>query len=763
MPFGLRLIPFFAALALLIGMTASAAAQPNKAPVPQTATTAPVVRPGADSATKSTAIDSTAVDSTAVGSTAVDSTAADSSADDYRAVLQPASGKKDTLRPPPPVFGWESPWGGIRECPAGREEASECWRREKDLANQGIGFPGARAWSLSLTHYRPLPLRSPYFAFWSSSPYLSGGLAPPERYAIDRQGSDAIALEEIWTPVVPLDTPFTRLDWERGALSLNLFHLSLDRMLSDRVYLGLDFHSATGDSQDYDYQFNVHQPYLGGWAFLGQIYSPIQRDSASLVLEGVSHTLGAQGMRPRVGVWLDTGRVVEFFLDRTRNSSSLTFPYGPSRPVGSLVPTGPDSAQGLMPSEMSAFGQGLIYGETHRDWTSQFELSHGSLDVMEFRTADSAARGRDELRAQQYRLRAKALAGGLMARPSLSLEARSEDWEGPLAGNGPPRDRGWMDAQDAELAVNPNLGFLNARASAGIGRSSRMDNQVFWLERYGGSAGLDLPFGFGAVGAFSSRAEDPSWETLYRSNPARFRHASPGLGPRTDRTYRAGASWAFSRYSLEAGMDWFRSEDAWLPRVLPGPGACAYAADSAYADLPGLACAGGGGDSAGTLPDSVALAMRNYASESVDAWYLGLGFGLGNWSLDIRNKFVFARSVEDPGLRAVLEDLSIPERVFKGRLGWKRSLVNDKLKVDLGWEWEWFSTRYAWVPDLAGNSRVVKLDEYLALDFEAAMRIKTFTLFFKTRNFNHDRYATEPGVHPPGVNFRFGVDWVLKN
>ena len=44
-----------------------------------------------------------------------------------------------------------------------------------------------------------------------------------------------------------------------------------------------------------------------------------------------------------------------------------------------------------------------------------------------------------------------------------------------------------------------------------------------------------------------------------------------------------------------------------------------------------------------------------------------------------------------------------------------------------------------------------------------APRIKTFMLYFDAMNLNHDRYATEPGVHPPGVNFRFGVDWVLWN
>ncbi|HEX2612968.1 MAG TPA: hypothetical protein VHO02_05200, partial [Fibrobacteria bacterium] len=62
-----------------------------------------------------------------------------------------------------------------------------------------------------------------------------------------------------------------------------------------------------------------------------------------------------------------------------------------------------------------------------------------------------------------------------------------------------------------------------------------------------------------------------------------------------------------------------------------------------------------------------------------------------------------------------------------------------------------------------GTSRPVSLDQYLDLDFTAQMEIKTFLLYFRAMNLNHDRYATEPGVHPPGVNFRFGVDWRLRN
>jgi hypothetical protein len=319
--------------------------------------------------------------------------------------------------------------------------------------------------------------------------------------------------------------------------------------------------------------------------------------------------------------------------------------------------------------------------------------------------------------------------------------------------------KGWTDAQNADIEARPSWSFLELRGQAGMGRSSRMDNQVFWLPRYGASGRVSAPFGFGGEASVSSRMEDPSWELLYRTNAARFRFANPDLQPRTDQTYAGALSWKWSRLSFEAGVDRMAGKDVWLPKVLPGPGACAVLADGAYASLAARQCS----DSSGHLTDSLALALRNYGSETIDAWHLGLGLGLGHWTLDLQNRFVLNRLVDDPDLKETLEDLSVPARVFKGRLNWKRSLVEDRLKLDFAWDWEWFSTRYVWVPDLSGNSKVGKLDEYLALDFTAGMKIKTFTLFFKARNLNHDRYATEPGVHPPGINFRFGVDWTLFN
>ena len=55
----------------------------------------------------------------------------------------------------------------------------------------------------------------------------------------------------------------------------------------------------------------------------------------------------------------------------------------------------------------------------------------------------------------------------------------------------------------------------------------------------------------------------------------------------------------------------------------------------------------------------------------------------------------------------------------------------------------------------------VKLDEFLILDFRAEMKIKSLVYFFQAKNMNHDQYYFEPGSHPPGVHFRYGIQWIL--
>lgn len=664
--------------------------------------------------------------------------------------------------PAPRNYGWKSPYPGAQPCPDAAESASLCWRGHPLLANQDIGFPGPRAWTLSLTRLEPIPVNSPFFPAYGNSPYLAGGMLPPEQFSLRQAGGNVTAIEEVWSPVVPLDTPATNLEWERGALALNMFHLKLERMLSDRVYLGMDYYSATADSQTYDYQFNVHQPYLGGWGFLGQIYAPIDRDSASLVLEGYSHSIEALDFRPRVGFWVDTGHVLEIFMDRLKNATPLTLPRGPG---GTAFPGRADSIQSLMPSRLDAYTGGAVHALGGEGWSSQWDVAATALEKSSRRNDTGSATGggfsrEDEWNGKVFRLRGRAEAPGLPAAPYLEAEARSEVWQGRLflhGARGGAAERGWTDRQALALGIRPDFGWFALEAEAGMARGSAMDARVFWLPRGGAFAEVRLPLGLEARGGGSYEMREPDWEAQYRHNPALFRYPSPGLKPREDLGYRGSVSWTLSRFRLGAGADVHLGRDVWLPMVLPDPEACPALDAAAYGYAGSPACADG------ALGDSLALRLRNWDVERRAAWHMGLGFDLGYWSLDLENRFVFVNEVEDPLLGFVPANRMIPDRVFKGNLGWRRALLGGRMKLDVGWGWEWFSTRYAWVPDLSGRSRAGKLDEYLALDFHAGMRIRSFLLHFRGVNLNHDRYATEPGVHPPGVNFRFGVDWTIWN
>jgi hypothetical protein len=165
----------------------------------------------------------------------------------------------------------------------------------------------------------------------------------------------------------------------------------------------------------------------------------------------------------------------------------------------------------------------------------------------------------------------------------------------------------------------------------------------------------------------------------------------------------------------------------------------------------------------GHVPDSLALGRVNYREETRDLAHLWLRISAGNWRLSLRNTYLMASAIRDPRLGFEAVNATLPRDVLKGQLLWRRVVLDGKLGLQTRWDWEWFSAREVFASDLDGTSRPERLDEYLDLDFTAQMEIKTFLLYFRAMNLYHDRYATEPGVHPPGVNFRFGVDWRLRN
>lgn len=614
------------------------------------------------------------------------------------------------------------------------ESVSGCWRADPLWAPVETGFPGLRAWTTDLSSLEPLRVRPHFQPALSESPYGTGGHLP--FHAFER-GS---AADESWAPVQPLDTPITRIHWMRGALEMNQFRLDLRRMVGNRAYLGLEYHSNGATSRFYDYLFNVHQPYLGAG-----------RDSLSLVIQDTSHLISTRHMRPRLGFWLDANTVVELHADWLDNGSSLANPTNPAAN---------DSAQLLYPASFGAFALGGQVARATEARLLRASFRHATWErslrpVGDARYAEDAAGTLDALQLE-------ATARNLPGSPRATLEVENAFHENALWTRGDvratPDARARGDRETLRLDAAPAIDPLALDLRGEASRRARADGAVEWLGGARATAALRLPLGFGLSGGAGWLREGAPDDALFRWQPALGLYPNPDLKPRTHVRFGAGAEWESKYLGFGAELERHRFDDNWLPRVLPQPGACDALADPDRYPSETASCAANG-----DMPDSLALALVNYDEETRDLLHLSVRLALGNWRLSLRNTSLLANAVRDPRPGFTGLNWRVPESVFGGRLLWRRRVLDDRLGLQTQWDWEWFSDRYVFASDMDGSSRGIYLDEYLALDFTARMEIKTFMLFFRAMNLFHDRYATEPGVHPPGVNFRFGVDWTLRN
>ncbi len=630
-----------------------------------------------------------------------------------------------------------------------------CFRNNAALYSNELPNAGLRAKIFSLQQFKPIPYRSVYFPLADYSPYQDGGLIPALGYHLDGQGH-ALAVREDWQPISPLDTPITHLNWSKGALAYNTFHVNLRRMLSEKTYIAIDYWTASADSQFFDYPFQTHQPFLSGWGFLGKLYKPIDRDSASLVLQGYSHYLNAQNMRVRLGYWLDTNSVAEFFMDKVENKSSLTYPRN-------LVKH--DSEQALMPSGFNALTLGGIYSAWTPNVSYRIRYRHASF-VREESLNDSSHSARAALHKQEGDWQDGEVSARLLkvwGLPRIYASGQSEIYNAPLylGFDNKPSPSGWSDKEALGLQWQPRWRFLQGEVLSESHRHSLMHNKQIYLFDGQTSLALDLPWGFSAEASMGEEQKAPTPLQMYRLQPNYGFYPNANLQPEKNTSIHGGLKSEWSWLTLSGGLEMNSIQEAWLPLLSPDPNICQRIQnkDSADITLPSKVCI----DSAKTLvPDSLGLKLVN-RDANLDLFYIGMELRLGHWELGLKNNYHLVNEVQGWSKTKLLSNRALSNSIYKGHLGWKKLLVDNKLKVKLDWDWEWFGTRYAWASDGQGNSSVVKLDEYLALDFKAQMQIKSFIFFFKAVNFNHDRYSPEPGVHPPGVIFRFGVDWTLLN
>ena len=627
------------------------------------------------------------------------------------------------------------------------------FRKLPGISIADIGFPGAKSFMYSLDTYQPVTYSSFFNPVGIYSPYGSGGLMEPAFFRTGNITGPVSKIEEIWIAPTQIDTPQLRLNWKKGAFEMNLFRLSVSRMLTERAYFSIDFASNKSDSLDYSYSFQTHQPYLSGFAGLDKLIDGLDRDSASMVIEGVSQMINSLHFRPRVGYWIDSSSVFEAYLDRFRNSSDLVSPLDNAKNSNSFE----EIRQVPIRSEFYALTLGAVY-RMQRDhlltqlgyYSSGTKIKEQTLNPLGFYEGNqNTAANYETFEARYHKVDAMVSLPSLFGNPRLHIAGVNEEINHPIYLIPLPIDStlfsanathaGWGDHQELKIKVNPDFAFLKTNGRVGVTRYSYMHNKKRFAYLYGLQTTFILPWqltvGFGS----SQKHRFPTWEKMYVLNSLRSRYPNPELSHETLRNLNGNIGIKFGSLKLETAINFNTIDQINLPAILPFT-------DSIVTD------------------DSLALKLVNYPKESRNTWIIRGRYQLGNWYLGLEHSYLIKNILYGNQLDSLdgRNNPLLPKSILKGNFGWNRHLLDNKLWVSVNWDWERYSNRYAWAPQLNGTSRSIKLEEYTALDFTAQMKIRSFILFYQIKNFNHDRYYLEPGSHPPGVNFRWGVDWVLN-
>jgi outer membrane cobalamin receptor len=144
-------------------------------------------------------------------------------------------------------------------------------------------------------------------------------------------------------------------------------------------------------------------------------------------------------------------------------------------------------------------------------------------------------------------------------------------------------------------------------------------------------------------------------------------------------------------------------------------------------------------------------------AEALD-WYVAAGFSIGNWQLYLER---------EQSLSKQNRPIDVTNLYYKGYIRWSDKFVKNRLGVSVAFNFTWFGNRYdlQMTEDENGKEmlEVIELKHYLALNFEARMRILTFSLYSRIDNLNHSLYEPAAGYRPEGVRFLYGITWSFDN
>ena len=560
---------------------------------------------------------------------------------------------------------------------------------------------------------------------------FSGLYAPRpvyERYGLSLNASNGnLIFRENYNPI---DTPVTELLWERYGLDGNAFALNFNRQLLDSIVfsLGLVSHS-TLKSNDFYYQDIVHQLYTG----------TMRRDSSRVPLAGRNLAYNSFHAVPSVSwifpnssvtaqmsfLWLDNDDATRDTFSREPPGYTISFPKKPYNIKG--------GANFYRLAWNYRFLPEWELNLSHR--LADQELTFSGFDTTSIYFPEEVL---ETYTAQTGEGR---ISHKTFLNPYINVRyeyLRSKDY---LPADSAPKHPLYQDRQIVLLGINEKIWRIAFRGESGLQRNaSAFDSVTFAPAFYWGST-LFLPRHLQLSFDYQKDTRFPDMHETHILRAGRPAFPNPELRPeKRQRTETALTYKLNEHFFYSTGFRYEKARTPIVPYWTIARPDIPNLLDSVYAD-------------SAAIPADSAFKWANAAALESNELFWRCGFMLGNWSFYAERSSAFARTRMS----------SVPLRYYKGAVHWSNRFVEDRLKVSVQFDADWFGDRLDYGLQNDSIAVPVQLKKYLSLNFKSSMQIQEFTLYARVENMNHSLMEPEIGYTPPGIRFAYGIEWALND
>ena len=560
-------------------------------------------------------------------------------------------------------------------------------------------------------------------------------------------GENGILFEE--RHGIPVDTPITDINWERGAFEGNALRLEFRRLVTDSVTLDLGVSSHSDMlSKPYEYQPVTHSPFFA-----------LGRDSTEIPFGGRNIAMNSMHLQPivtwRFGFGKAFFKINYLSLDNADNTTHKVlldtldptvrkFQTDPYRIIIETRTYG--GGVEFYPVKGLTLGTEIHYGNHEIDLRGLSRIRNGmdttynedDLPVIKVNYYDTS-----KVRNYETILGSFDARYNMFLNPKIHFEYEFLNTE--ETGNDKKKREYYQDREIGYAEVSDTLfGKALFRVQAGLQRNSSLLNTVDFAPAFSVDGTYLLPYHLMASASYRHDNKFPDVNHIKLVETGRIAFPNEDLKHEVRDRATANIVWQKRDVFYGLGLRYEHANNLIKPSwAVKGGLDTTYTYneffDTTYAEV----------------ADSVKSAFRyeNLDHAHTLDWLMQVGFRLGNWKfyLERGQKITRTKLIDTPSL------------YYKGSIHWQNRFVKDRLGVSVRVDFQWFNNRFDCTINEKGEPELVQLKKYLAMDFEARMQILSFELYNRIENFNHSIYMPESGYTPEGLRFAYGIVWTFGN